>query len=86
MNQVPISIRFTAKLIQFFLGLFEFRSIALFVKPDGPTGIVLTEGDQLDMMHGIHNMIQNIAASMNKSEDEVIDLIKITNPINQNSI
>ena len=80
MNEVPIRIRITAKLIQFFLNLFEFQAIALFVKPDGPTGIVLTEGNQIDMMHGIHNVIQNIAASMNKSEDEVIDLIKITNP------
>ena len=86
MNEVPISIRITAKLIQFFLNLFEFQSIALFVKPDGPTGIVLTEGNQIDMMHGIHNMIQNLAASMDKSEDEVIALIKITNPTNQNSI
>ena len=86
MNDVPINIRFTAKIIQFFLGLFEFQSIALFVKPDGPTGIVLTEGNQIDMMHGIHNMIQNLAASMNKTEDEIITMIKITNPVNPNEL
>ena len=86
MNQVSLSIRITARLIQIFLGLFEFQSIALFVKPEGPTGIVLTEGDQIDMMHGIHNMIQNLATSMDKSEEEVINLIKITNPTNAQSL
>lgn len=86
MNQVSLSIRITARLIQIFLGLFEFQSIALFVKPEGPTGIVLTEGDQIDMMHGIHNMIQNLAASMDKSEEEVINMIKITNPMNPKEI
>ena len=86
MNDVSISIKFTAKIIQWFLNLFEFQSVALFVKPAGPTGIVLTQGDRIDMMHGIHNMITDIAASMNKTEDEVIDLIKITNPTNSKEI
>ncbi len=83
---VPINIRVIAKLIEFFINLFEFDSVALFVKPAGPTGIVLTQGDQIDMMHGIHNMIQNLAASMDKSEEEVINLIKITNPANPKEI
>ena len=86
MNDVSISIKFTAKIIQWFLNLFEFQSVALFVKPAGPTGIVLTQGDQIDMMHGIHNMIQNLAASMNKTEDEIITMIKITNPVNPNEL
>lgn len=86
MNDVSISIKFTAKIIQWFLNLFEFQSVALFVKPAGPTGIVLTQGDRIDMMHGIHNMITDIAASMDKSEDEVIALIKIANPANPKEI
>ena len=86
MNGVPINIRMIAKLIEWFINLFEFDSVALFVKPSGPTGIVLTQGDKIDMMHGIHNMITDIAASMNKTEDEVIDLIKITNPANPKEI
>ena len=86
MKGVPINIRIIAKLIEWFINLFEFESVALFVKPAGPTGIVLTQGDQIDMMHGIHNMIQNLAASMNKTEDEIITMIKITNPVNPNEL
>ena len=86
MNGVPINIRMIAKLIEWFINLFEFDSVALFVKPAGPTGIVLTQGDQIDMMHGIHNMIQSLATSMNKSEDEIITMIKITNPANPKEI
>ena len=77
MNEVPFSTKVIAKLLQAFIGLFEFDSIALYVKDNSPYGVVWLEGNTLSLVHGIHAMIRDIAVNNDKTEAEVIQMIQI---------
>ena len=76
----PLNTKATSWLVRKFLGLFEFRDLAIYASDNSHFGFVIVKGNPVLIAQGISAIVKTIATDTGKSEQEIIRLIAKSHP------